>query len=536
MLDEEYDDYAYEDDGYEYNEECDAPELKREASYPDAFRVPDGSYNILDYKDMTALMDAMSKETETVLGVSRDTALILLSHYGWNKEKLLDTYWSDPDACLRGAGLSPAPSSAAVGGDSPITCSICYDQVPSAETTHLGCGHMFCRCALFLDLYLPLGSEHADINVLSPLRDCYAQYLSIKVDNEGAASVQTHCPEPKCPERVPESLFRDLLSASSYAKYREFAIKSFIESSRFIRYCPAAGCDKVAIGRGITNVVCLCTNPFCFRCGEEAHDPATCDQLSRWLDKCRNESETANWMMVHTKKCPKCDARTEKNQGCNHMTCRLCKHDYCWICMGPWTEHGQGTGGYYKCNRFNESVDDGAKGTPGGTAKLELERYLHYYTRFHGHDSSMKHAQRVQLCAVDARMKEMQEAEHGTWMDVQFLRDAVLQVIECRRVLKYTYVLGYNFVAASVQKELFEYHQEMLEKNTDMLSELTEKPIESIDRTQVVNLTRITEQFLRNLLSEMMDSRIALSMDGEATAVKVEADAEEKARKMKLRK
>lgn len=148
MSDEEYDDYAYEDDedgGYEYTEECDAPELKREASYPDAFRVPDGSYNILDYKDMTALMDAMSQEAETVLGVSRDTALILLSHYGWNKEKLLDTYWSDPEACLRCAGLSPSSCRPAEGGASTVTCSICYDQVPPAETTHLSCGHMFCR-------------------------------------------------------------------------------------------------------------------------------------------------------------------------------------------------------------------------------------------------------------------------------------------------------------------------------------------------------------------------------------------------------
>ncbi|CAM9315029.1 unnamed protein product, partial [Ectocarpus fasciculatus] len=471
MSDEECEVYAYEDDedgGYE------------EASYPDAFRVPDGSYNILDYKDMTALMDAMSQEAETVLGVSRDTALILLSHYGWNKEKLLDTYWSDPEACLRCAGLSPSSCRPAEGGASTVTCSICYDQVPPAETTHLSCGHMFCR-------------------------GCYTQYLSIKVDNEGAASVQTHCPEPKCSERVPESLFKDLLGAASVAKYREFAIKSFIESSRFIRYCPAAGCDKVAIGRGITNVVCHCANPFCFRCGEETHDPATCDQLSRWLDKCRNESETANWMIVNTKKCPKCDARTEKNQGCNHMTCRLCKHDYCWICMSPWREHGQGTGGYYSCNKF---VDPAAASGGSGDAKdaaVELERYLHYYTRYQGHDSSMKHAQRVQLCAVDVRLKAVEDSDgDGAWVDVHFLRDAVLQVIECRRVLKYTYVLGYFLGSNAAHKELFEHHQAMLEKNTDLLSEYTE--MTDVDKPNVINFTGITRQFMTNLLSAMMDS------------------------------
>jgi ariadne-1 len=33
------------------------------------------------------------------------------------------------------------------------------------------------------------------------------------------------------------------------------------------------------------------------------------------------------------------------------MTCRSCKHDFCWICMGPWSDHGANTGGYYKCNK-----------------------------------------------------------------------------------------------------------------------------------------------------------------------------------------
>jgi hypothetical protein len=68
--------------------------------------------------------------------------------------------------------------------------------------------------------------------------------------------------------------------------------------------------------------------------GEEAHDPCSCAQLAEWELKCVNESETANWILANTRKCPACNARIEKNQGCNHMTCRLCKHDFCWICMG----------------------------------------------------------------------------------------------------------------------------------------------------------------------------------------------------------
>jgi ariadne-1 len=274
-----------------------------------------------------------------------------------------------------------------------------------------------------------------------------------------------------------------------------------------MRYCPAAKCDKVAIASGITTVRCDCGNPFCFKCGEESHDPASCTQLGEWSLKCQNESETANWILANTKKCPACSARIEKNQGCNHVTCKMCKHDFCWICMGNWNDHGQSTGGYYKCNRFESGKIPSDSDNEQQKAKAELDRYLHYYQRYHGHDSSLKFAA-GQRDVADKKMLERQESQKFPWTDVQFLKQAAEQVIECRRILKYTYVLGFFLVDGTPIKQLFEHHQEMLEKNTEMLHEYTEKSIELIDRTQVVNLTRVNEKFLAALLASMMNGSI----------------------------
>jgi ariadne-1 len=286
-------------------------------------------------------------------------------------------------------------------------------------------------------------------------------------------------------------------------KYDNYILTQFIDTHKSMRFCPSPGCSKVAVGTGVISVQCACSNPFCFRCGEEVHEPALCDQLKDWTAKCSSESETANWILANTKKCPKCNARIEKNQGCNHMKCKNCSFDFCWTCMGPWSDHSQSTGGYYKCNRFIAPKDSSVE-----RAKAELDRYLHFYQRYHDHNMSLKFAGN-QLLGTEQRMIEMQE--HGQdWSAVQYLKEATNVVINCRRVLKYTYVMGYFLEEKSEKeiafKQLFEHHQEMLEKNTEGLSELTEKPLEELTREHVVNLTRVTANFLDSLLTAFQES------------------------------
>lgn len=58
----------------------------------------------------------------------------------------------------------------------------------------------------------------------------------------------------------------------------------------------------------------------------------------------RGDKETDKWIMEHTKMCPSCNTRIEKNAGCQHMTCRNCKHEFCWVCLEKW-------GG--KCSFYN---------------------------------------------------------------------------------------------------------------------------------------------------------------------------------------
>lgn len=76
-----------------------------------------------------------------------------------------------------------------------------------------------------------------------------------------------------------------------------------------------------------------------------------CATVKKWMIKNSAESENLNWILANTKGCPKCKRPIEKNQGCMHMTCSQCRFDFCWLCLAPWADHNERTGGFYACNR-----------------------------------------------------------------------------------------------------------------------------------------------------------------------------------------
>lgn len=44
-----------------------------------------------------------------------------------------------------------------------------------------------------------------------------------------------------------------------------------------------------------------CNSRWCFKCGAAPHAPVDCSLIKRWLTKCADDSETANYISAHTK-------------------------------------------------------------------------------------------------------------------------------------------------------------------------------------------------------------------------------------------
>ncbi len=300
-----------------------------------------------------------------------------------------------------------------------------------------------------------------------------------------------------------------------------------------MRWCPGVGCGRAiehvgggdAAGADAACAPAGCGAVFCWACGCEAHRPLACATVQAWLLKNSAESENMNWILAHTKPCPKCARPVEKNQGCMHMTCQApCRFEWCWLCSGAWKEHGERTGGFYACNRYESARAAGEVSEAEARrehARGSLERYMHFYERWAEHGASHARAA-AQLAAVN--LEQLAAAQAQPVSQLAFVREAMRQIVACRRTLKWTYAFGfYSFSGdapeSGLRKRFFEYAQgeaeQQLERltaavegrNDDQLQRFFEGPAprEEFDalRGRVAGLTAVTAKYFDALVAEL---------------------------------
>jgi len=262
-------------------------------------------------------------------------------------------------------------------------------------------------------------------------------------------------------------------------RYQRFSLEHYIENNKYLSFCPSPGCSMVfEVDPGlIIEMECKCGYYSCSKCKQISHEPSLCEIAEKWLIKNSSESENIAWIIARTKKCPKCKIPIEKNQGCNHMKCAKCLHEFCWLCKGSWDEHGSITGGFYQCNVYDLNqlegkIDDEEKEQQN--AQDEIERYSFYYSRYDNHLRSGKLAKN-KLPSYENRINNMLESRKWNVGDGEFILDAINEIIKCRTLLAWTYPISYYFPRKFKHLHLFEDLQQQLEKFTEHLHGLIEQ-------------------------------------------------------------
>jgi ariadne-1 len=450
-----------------------------------------------DIDDAIALRITQLKES---IELDEDKCLLLLRKFKWNVAKVIEAYFVDPAKVQKDAGICAVKATDVVS-DEEIECQVCMDDFPADEMFHLDCGHQ------------------------TTCSTCWTDYLRRSVKSKDCVSLV--CPAFKCDVVVPETAWHKFLAGvddTALERYVRFCRENFVEFSKDFGFCPGKSCDRVFhASAGVAKEVACdkCEHRFCWACKQESHFPASCHIAEKWLMKCSSESENLGWILAKTKKCPRCGVHIEKNQGCNHMTCRKdaggCGHEFCWLCKGDWTTHGSATGGYYQCNIYEKAKGEGKttdEELKQSEAENELQRYEFHWTRYDSHIKSSQHAMK-QKSATHEKMHELATKFQWRLNEAQFLLDAVNEAIQCWHVLAWTYPIAYYFEeeVEDASLLLFKEQQGTLEKFCNGLQAHLDFELDKLGqnktRQEIIHYTRTSAQYRKNLV-EHIESDIAI--------------------------
>ena len=190
-------------------------------------------------------------------------------------------------------------------------CQICSEVfIPNNENTVIQCGHSFCN-------------------------SCWYDFFSVKIQENQLTSIK--CLDYKCKVKLNDKFIIHLLKHNYelIKKYHRYKLEYEILNNPNKKICPFPNCDSYLELKNpkIKDVTCSNYHTFCFLCLKKPHGKLACNQ--EWDNSIR-EFAKKNFL----KKCPNCNIVSEKNSGCNHMTCPKCKYQWCWLCNGKYTyEH-----------------------------------------------------------------------------------------------------------------------------------------------------------------------------------------------------
>uniref|UniRef100_A0A8C9GME7 RBR-type E3 ubiquitin transferase n=1 Tax=Piliocolobus tephrosceles TaxID=591936 RepID=A0A8C9GME7_9PRIM len=390
-------------------------------------------------------------------------------------------------------------------------CPILLTEHYVEDTYALNCGHKFSK-------------------------DCWKQYLKTSLLNDFEDTIlNKKCIHAKCNEYVKKKNWKYLCDKPLYQKYKQTLLHIYIKHSPNLKKCPNEQCQNVIElnisfdnfqtknGQDIHNdfinnytnqkmdgtssdltthnqpfiqkksnrlcnntynyAMCICGNTFCFKCLKEYHRPVSCFLKKEWETLLTKEDNNIKWININTKKCPNCDNPIEKNSGCMNIKC-ICGYSFCWLCLEKWDNH---RGGSYQCNKFIEHkltqnnkeqmklMDEKKKN------HITLNKYKHFKTRFDAHHYSERFSIQTQLYFLH----QFCETNNINIQKMKTLENAIIQLIDCRRILKWSYVLAYfaDWNDKRNNKNLFEYYQGELEKNLDLL----QTKIEAINLVEFIN-------------------------------------------------
>ncbi|XP_049455987.1 E3 ubiquitin-protein ligase parkin [Epinephelus fuscoguttatus] len=189
--------------------------------------------------------------------------------------------------------------------------------------------------------------------------DCFRRYCQTRLNERQFVHHPVIGYSLPCAAGCVDSLIKELhhfriLGEDQYGRYLQYGAEECLLMIGGLM-CPSPGCGAGLLPPdGGRRVECDrqlgCGFIFCRDCREGYHEgvcPAEqatpIDEASQVFVVEEEASQRGRWdqasvllLQESTKRCPQCSVPVERNGGCMHMQCPLCRAEWCWLCGVTW--------------------------------------------------------------------------------------------------------------------------------------------------------------------------------------------------------
>lgn len=176
-------------------------------------------------------------------------------------------------------------------------------------------------------------------------QDCALAWHSVKIQQISfKLNEKINCPNEKC--SIQYDVIKDLIQNENLEPKLKSAIneelfKKYLQSTADIFSCPKVNCHYY----GFNNLKSdACDYPHkCDVCGSEWCEAAPKNFIFEKITKVFKIDLSDFFSNIYeeafTESCPECSVYISRNGGCNHMTCKNCKYEFCWYCKQKYVNH-----------------------------------------------------------------------------------------------------------------------------------------------------------------------------------------------------
>ncbi|CAG2105855.1 unnamed protein product, partial [Medioppia subpectinata] len=353
-------------------------------------------------------------------------------------------------------------------------CLVCFDEINKSDTFGAECNHCLCI-------------------------DCWNQYIATHVKDASSDDYIT-CPGDNCSRIIDDDDIIGIIREPIVCdKYRRLISNKFVTSeSRYLRWCPNGDClHAVRVkNSGPQDVECICKTVFCFKCGDQWHEPLTCDLYKNWAEKYASQTvdpKSANWLTKHTKCCPKCKFPIEKNGGCNYVLCSKCRHQFCYQCLGR-CSHG-------RCLGQNATDAQEAQATDH-MLKSDMKEYPKFRDNYQNQHKKLSLERNLQEGVTKKLEREVKC--QNVRSALKFLKSAFTVLCHCRQTLMYSYVFRYYAKNEQQVINQYDYHLKQLENTTNSLSKVLVSEAAVITKEDIQYMKRKVQGVYRDCESKRL--------------------------------